>query len=143
MATKDTPEPDEGTIPGLRLVGPGADVAAPADAGPPATPLDEARQMLADADPLAYHRMLTGLVRPSHHSVLQTLPYSSALEFHDPSCVVVEPRPTGLDTMELYSKAAFPEFESLLMSVFADPARNRSSTRCTSWCSTRAPTSPS
>ena len=86
---------------------------------------DQARQLLADADPVAYYRMLTGLVRASHSSVLQELPYNPALTFHDPSVVVVEPEPTSIDTIELYARAAYPDFDKVLYGAFADPANDQ------------------
>jgi hypothetical protein len=85
------------------------------------TTLDRARQVLAGADPVATHRMVAGLARSSHHSVLQALPYSPALGFHDPSCVVVDPEPSGIETPELYARAAYPDFDRVLVAAFADP----------------------
>lgn len=124
---------DDETTPTLQLVrnaeGPEPDPAPTEDVpAPPAvapghrSPVDDARELLASADPVAYHRMLSGLVRANHHSVLQALPYNAALEFHDPSCVVVEPKPQGLDTIELYAGAAYPDFEKVLLNAFRDPA---------------------
>ena len=85
---------------------------------------DEARAILADADPAAYYRMLNGLVRSSHSSVLQPLPYSSAISYHDPTCVVVEPEPTNIETIELYAHAAYPDFDKVLLSAFNDPSQD-------------------
>ncbi|HTO01798.1 MAG TPA: hypothetical protein VL068_14100, partial [Microthrixaceae bacterium] len=70
-----------------------------------------ARAILADADPAAYYRTLNGLVRSSHSSVLGPLPYTPALSYHDPTCVVVEPEPTTIETAELYARAAYPDFD--------------------------------
>ena len=97
----------------------GDDASAPAI--PSLTPVEEARQILANAEPAAYYKALSALVRPSHHSVLQQLPYSSAYEFHDPTCVVVQPEPGSADTVLLYASAAFPGFERVLLSLFRDP----------------------
>lgn len=83
--------------------------------------VEAAREALAAADPQAYYRSLTALVRPSHSSVLQELPYSAGLSFHDPSVVVVEPEPTNVETVELYARAAFPDFDRVLVAAFADP----------------------
>lgn len=88
----------------------------------PGDPIEQARSALAAADPIAVHRMVSGLARPNHHSVLQGLAYSPALHFHDPSCVVVEPQPSGVETPELYARAAYPDFDRVLVAGFADPA---------------------
>ncbi|CAN5583113.1 hypothetical protein BH10ACT3_BH10ACT3_03380 [soil metagenome] len=88
------------------------------------SPADEAREILSDADPAAYFRLLNGLVRSSHSSVLQALPYSPALSYHDPACVVVEPEPTNIDTIELYARAAYPDFDKVLRDAFNDPAQD-------------------
>lgn len=94
------------------------------DAGPPdgRWTVEHAREVLGRADGPAYHRMLTQLVRPSHSSVLQELAYSPSLSFHDPTCVVVDPEPTTIDTIELYARAAYPDFDRVLAAAFADPA---------------------
>jgi hypothetical protein len=83
--------------------------------------VEEARELLAATDPVAYYRALSGLARQGHHSVLQALPYTPGLEFHDPTCVVVEPKPGGVDTISLYASAAYPGFEEHLVSVFRRP----------------------
>jgi hypothetical protein len=90
------------------------------DGGRAASPIEEARQLLASTDPAAYYKALSGLARQGHHSVLQPLPYNPALEFHDPTCVVIEPRPANTDTIELYANAAYPEFP-WLVERFRDP----------------------
>ncbi len=84
--------------------------------------VDEARSLLASVEPVSYYRSLSSLVRTGHHSVLGELPYTPALEFHDPSCVVVPPRPTNLETIELYASAAYPDFDEVFRPVFRDPA---------------------
>ncbi len=99
--------------------GPGGDVRDD-DGVDSRTPAEQARDLLSDADPVAYYRMLTGLVRASHSSVLQELPYNPALSFHDPSVVVVDPEPTSVETIELYARAAYPDFDKVLYSAFAD-----------------------
>jgi hypothetical protein len=63
---------------------------------------EQAQAILEDADPVAYYRMLNGLVRSSHSSLLQALPYTPSLEFHNPTCVVVEPEPSNIETVGLY-----------------------------------------
>jgi hypothetical protein len=98
----------------------GEDVALPVGM----SPADEAREILSDADPAAYFRMLSGLVRASHSSVLQALPYTPALSYHDPACVVVDPEPTSIDTIELYARAAYPDFDKVLRAAFVDPAQD-------------------
>jgi len=85
------------------------------------TTVELARELLESTDAQSYYRMLTSLVRPSHSSVLRELPYTSALSFHDPACVVVEPEPTTIDTLELYARAAYPDFDRVLLPAFADP----------------------
>ena len=85
------------------------------------TTVQQARDLLAATDPVAYHRMLTSLVRSSHSSILQELPYTPSLSFHDPASVVVEPEPTNIETLELYAKAAYPDFDKVLAPAFADP----------------------
>jgi len=96
------------------------------DVSPPVglSPADEAREILGDADAAAYFRMLSSLVRASHSSVLGALPYNPALSYHDPACVVVEPEPTTIDTIELYARAAYPDFDKVLRSAFDDPAQD-------------------
>ncbi len=82
-----------------------------------------ARAILADADPAAYYRALNGLVRTSHSSVLGPLPYTPALSYHNPTCVVVEPEPSTIETAELYARAAYPDFDDVLVAAFNDPGR--------------------
>jgi hypothetical protein len=88
---------------------------------PSRSAVEESREMLASVDPAAYYKALSSLARQGHHSVLQTLPYTPSLEFHDPSCVVVEPKPGGVDTIELYASAAYPAFDDVIYSVFRRP----------------------
>lgn len=85
------------------------------------SPFEAARELLAAADPAATYRMVSGLARPNHHSVLQPLPYNPAFSFHDPTCVVVEPDPVGVETPELYARTAYPDFDRVLAAAFADP----------------------
>ena len=77
-------------------------------------PLVAARAVLAGLDPESAYKALLSLVRPGHHDLLQTLDYTPALEFHDPTCVKVDPDPSGLETVDLYAHAAFPEFDRIL-----------------------------
>jgi hypothetical protein len=118
VSQADDDQPATGAAPG------GGDstgvVPGPSSASP-SSPLEEARSILAAVDPVTYHKTLSGLARQGHHSVLQALPYSPALEFHDPTCVVVEPRPAGVDTIELYAQAAYPAWEDVILSVFQNP----------------------
>ena len=122
----DRSKPDR---PDLHLVGlepAGTDGGAAAteegsmDTARSSSPIDEARELLAATDPAAYYKALSGLARQGHHAVLQPLPYTPSLEFHDPSCVVIEPRPANTDTIELYANAAYPNFPWLL-ERFRDP----------------------
>jgi hypothetical protein len=130
MATEHDPDGNGPARPTLHLVsaaedtddpGPQSAAGAGTDTAPTQTPLDAARALLAEADPVTYHKTLSGLARQGHHSVLQPLPYTPALEFHDPTCVVVEPRPAGVDTVELYANAAYPAFNEVLLAAFQDP----------------------
>ncbi len=91
--------------------------------GEPSTqdPLVAARERLAEADPEATYKSLLSLVRSDHSDILTTLEYNPAFSFHDPSCVKVEPEPSGLETVDLYSHAAFPDFDRILAEPFADP----------------------
>lgn len=82
--------------------------------------VDEARAVLAGADPVQYYKALSSLARTGHNSLLEPLAYNAGLEFHDPSCVVIEPRPAGTETIELYANAAYPDFPWLL-ERFRDP----------------------
>lgn len=122
----DRSKPDR---PDLHLVGQepaGTDGGAAAteegsmDTARSSSPIEEARELLAATDPAAYYKALSGLARQGHHAVLQPLPYTPSLEFHDPSCVVIEPRPANTDTIELYANAAYPNFPWLL-ERFRDP----------------------
>ena len=88
------------------------------------SPTEQAQAILEDADPVAYYRMLNGLVRSSHSSLLQALPYTPALEFHSPTCVVVEPEPSNIETVGLYARAAYPDFDRVLLAAFNDPAHD-------------------
>lgn len=87
----------------------------------PGSAYERARELLASTDPAAYHQMLTSLVRQSHSSILQELAYNPEYGFHDPSCVVVDPAPTNIETLELYLRAAYPDAEKVLTPAFADP----------------------
>lgn len=113
-------DPTPGTAPAGARRGDGGDAAA-SQATAPTSPLEEARAILAAVDPVTYHKTLSGLARQGHHSVLQALPYSPALEFHDPTCVVVEPKPAGVDTIELYAQAAYPPWQDVMLSAFQSP----------------------
>ena len=86
--------------------------------------LGESAALLAAADPESTYKSLLQLSRPSHGEVLQALPYTKSLEFHDPRCVKVDPTPSGLDTMELYARAAYPEFDSVLVDAFNSPVND-------------------
>lgn len=82
-------------------------------------PIGEAERVLAEADAAAYYRSIAALARASHGSLLQPMNYSPTLEFHRPSCVVAEPRPDSAETVHLYGRAAYPEFDQLL-AAFGD-----------------------
>jgi hypothetical protein len=84
-------------------------------------PLEEARALLAGSDPESSYKALLSLTRTGHSDLLQTLPYTKSLEFHDPRCVKVDPEPQGLDAIDLYAHAAFPDFDRILLEPFSDP----------------------
>jgi hypothetical protein len=84
--------------------------------------LDDARAVLAAADPAATYRSMSSLARAGHGSLLQPLAYDESLPFHDPSCVVVEPDVKGADTIHVYARAAYPGFDEVLVHAFDDPA---------------------
>lgn len=98
----------------------GADQADPVGHGASTSPVEEARELLAGTDPAVYYKALSGLARQGHSTLLEPLAYTPSLEFHDPSCVVIDPRPAGTDTIELYANAAYPDFPWLL-ERFRDP----------------------
>ena len=85
-----------------------------------ASAAEHARAVLAATDPAAYHRSIAALARTAHGSILQPLSYSPTLPFHDPSCVSVEPEPAGIETVGLYARAAYPDFDRVLLAGFAD-----------------------
>ncbi len=89
------------------------------DSGVPLTP-DRAREVLETCDHEAFFKSVAGLARPGHGSVLQTMSYSPEVDFHRADCVVVEPDPANIDTMLLYSKAAWPTFEADLLNPMLD-----------------------
>lgn len=88
---------------------------------PTQDPLVAARERLAEVDPEATYKSLLSLVRSDHSDILTTLDYNEAFSFHDPRCVKVEPEPSGLETIDLYTHAAFPDFDRILAEPFADP----------------------
>lgn len=103
----------------------------PADGDPPAagsyvsdptagSPIEDARRLLESTDGAAYYKALSGLARQGHHALLEPLPYSPALEFHAPACVVIDPRPANTETIELFANAAYPHF-GWLLERFRDP----------------------
>lgn len=86
--------------------------------------IDDARAILADADPEATYRAMLTLSRAGHSDVLQALPFNPSYDFHDPKVVRIEPEVHGLDTIGLYARAAFPDFDRLLLEPFSDPTRD-------------------
>jgi hypothetical protein len=123
---QDAPDPppavEEATRPGTRRSR--SDKIRPDKAKPEVPtqdPLVAARERLEAADPEATYKSLLSLVRTDHADVLSTFEYNPALVFHDPQCVKVEPDPSGLETVDLYAHAAFPEFDRVLAEPFADP----------------------
>ena len=91
------------------------------EAPPPEGSADEARRLLAGTDAAAYYRSIAGLARASHGSLLQPLAYSPAYEFHQATCVVSEPSTDGIETVHLYGRAAYPEFDRQLIAAFKEP----------------------
>lgn len=84
----------------------------------------EARRLLADADPEATYRAMLSLTRTGHSDVLQELHFDPSFEFHDPRCVRIEPETQGLDTIGLYARAAFPDFDRVLLDPLIDPTHD-------------------
>ncbi|MFN8051512.1 MAG: hypothetical protein U0Q22_08760 [Acidimicrobiales bacterium] len=85
------------------------------------TDLERAVELLNNADPVAYHKSISSLLRGGPSSLLQPMPYSASRPYHAPRCVVVEPDQTGIETMQLYCHAAYPEFDRHLAEPFDDP----------------------
>ena len=83
--------------------------------------VERALRLLEEADPAAYHKSISGLLRTGPGALLQPMPYSAARPYHHPSCVVVEPDQTGIETVELYCHAAYPEFDQHLARPFDAP----------------------
>jgi len=81
-----------------------------------------ARLLLAGADAPSFHRAMGKLARSSQSALLGPLPYSSAYDFHDPNVVAVDPEPAGTETVAVYCRAAYPDFDQVLLRAFADPA---------------------
>ncbi|MEZ5321113.1 MAG: hypothetical protein R2698_03340 [Microthrixaceae bacterium] len=94
-----------------------AETALPAD---PETEIEWAERTLREADPLAYHRSISSLLRAGPGMLLQPMPYSPTAQYHSPSCVTLEPDPSGTDTMRLYCHAANPDFDRVLLEPFND-----------------------
>jgi len=111
---------DDSTSPPVPSTTPSGETSADAVA-PTRSAVEDARRLLEAADPVSYYKSLSNLVRTGHHAVLQPLPYSPALEFHDPACVVVEPKPSNVETVELYANAAYPGFDEVFRPVFRRP----------------------
>jgi hypothetical protein len=90
----------------------------------PAEPpeVTEARAVLAGVDAPGFHRAMGKLARSSQSSILGPLPYSAAYDFHDPTVVAVEPEPAGAETVAVYCRAAYPDFDQVLLRAFSDPA---------------------
>jgi len=84
--------------------------------------VEHAKKLLSEADPAAYHKSISGLLRGGPGSLLQPMPYSAARPYHDPSCVVVQPNQTGTETMQLYCHAANRNFDEQLAEPFDDPS---------------------
>jgi hypothetical protein len=94
------------------------------DEGLPLEPPEvaEARGLLTEVEAAGFHRAMGKLARSSQSSILGPLPYSAAYEFHDPTVVAVEPEPAGAETVAVYCRAAYPDFDQVLLRAFSDPA---------------------
>ena len=90
----------------------------------PAEPpeVTDAKALLEGVDAPGFHRAMGKLARSSQSSILGPLPYSAAYEFHDPTVVAVEPEPAGTETVAVYCRAAYPDFDQVLLRAFSDPA---------------------
>lgn len=85
-----------------------------------ASDVAQARAVMAGADPVATYRSLASLARSG--SLLQPQSYDPKFAFHRPDCVVVEPDPPGRETMHLYARAAYPDFDEHLLAPMSDPS---------------------
>ena len=83
--------------------------------------IEAAKKLLLDADPATYHKSISGLLRGGSGSLLQPMPYSASRPYHSPSCVVVEPAQSGIETMQLYCHAAYRDFDKHLAEPFDAP----------------------
>gem|GEM_PF-734703 len=101
-----------------------AETASEADADALEEPAEvtAARAVLADADAVSFFKSMSGLARTSQSSLLGPMPYSAGYSYHDPSCVVADPEPVGPETVALYCRAAYPDFDQILGTAFMDPA---------------------
>jgi len=88
---------------------------------PAALSYDEAVEVLVDCNPEEFYDSIVALARPSHGELLQAMPYSADLPFHNPGCIMVEPEPADVETVRLYARGSFPNFDKVLMSVFDAP----------------------
>lgn len=83
--------------------------------------LERARGLLAGVEPAAYYRLMAGLARVDQSALLQPLGFDPSLPGQDPTCVVVEPDPTGWQTTHMYARAAYRDFEKVLAQPFSAP----------------------
>ncbi len=123
-ATDVAPAEPGGSPPSGQEPDVGAAAAAAVDEGLPLEPPEvaEARGLLTEVEAAGFHRAMGKLARSSQSSILGPLPYSAAYEFHDPTVVAVEPEPAGAETVAVYCRAAYPDFDQVLLRAFSDPA---------------------
>lgn len=87
----------------------------------PSIDLADARQMLKRVHAGECWESVSRLARSDQSSMLRQLPYSSAYEFSDPSCVHVAPENPALETIRLYGSTAYPGFDRVLVDAFQSP----------------------
>lgn len=83
---------------------------------------DEARALLASLDPASHYRSVAELARADDGSILGTMPYTADISYHSPQCVSVEPEPAGREDISLFGRAAYRDFDEVLVAAFSDAA---------------------
>lgn len=126
--TKDLPSPepaddvdDASGGDGVEDTPDGGDDEPAADTPEAEARYERALELLSSTDPAAYHRSISSLLRSGADTLLKPMPYDETKPYHDPACVVVEPQQQGLDTMRLYSRFAYRDFDKVLAEPFNDP----------------------
>lgn len=79
------------------------------------------RDYLSNYDAEECYQALARLVRPNQTSVLSALDYDKSEPTHSPMCVSLPPDVAGLDSVRLYARAAYRDFDTNLVSAFQTP----------------------